>query len=180
MGESADRQAEFLKHFLTHQDDIRAVIGSLVRDRTACDDVFQETALVLWRRFEQYDPARSFGAWARGIAVHKAFHHFDRTRRAPAPLDPGVIERVLEVYDRTEDDGEALRAALQTCLRKLPERSRHLLELRYGQALKLREMAVQLGRKLDAVHKAVSRLRDRLRACIEREMIASGEWQEAG
>ena len=64
-----DRHETFLRLFLKHQGDVRAFIGSLVRDRNVRDDVFQEVALVCWRDFDRYDRSRSFGAWGRGGAA---------------------------------------------------------------------------------------------------------------
>jgi hypothetical protein len=34
------------------------------------DDIFQETMLIAWRCFEDYDATHLLGAWVRGIA-HK-------------------------------------------------------------------------------------------------------------
>lgn len=171
--EPSERQAEFLKVFLGIQDDMRAVIGSLVRNRTACDDIFQEVALVLWKKFDQYDPSRPFGAWARGIAVRKVMQSFDKNRRTPTPLSPDVVEALLGAFnEEKEPDQSAEKEALRVCMKKLPDRSRHLLELRYEKAMKLHEMGVMLDTTLDAVHKALSRLRARLRSCMEKQLRA--------
>ena len=173
-----DRQAEFLGHFLRHQDDIRAVLGSMVRDRAAADDVFQDVALVLWKKFDEFDPTRSFGAWARGIAVRQAMQYFDRHRRAPIPFSPETIEALLKAYEEEDaadggDDADR-QAALRHCIAALPEKSRRLLELRYDARLKLHEVAARLSTTLDAAHKALSRLRLALRKCVEKELAAAG------
>src|SRR6186997_1869701 len=76
-----DRHEEFLRLFLKHQSDIRAFIGSLIRDRHTREDVCQEVALVLWQEFHRYDRARSFGAWARGIAARKIMQRWEKTSR---------------------------------------------------------------------------------------------------
>ena len=78
-----DRQEKFLRLFLQHQGDVRAFLGSLVRDPHARDDLFQEVALICWRDFARYDPTRSFGAWARGIAANKVKQWWAQARRAP-------------------------------------------------------------------------------------------------
>ena len=83
-----DRHEQFLRLFLTHQADVRAFIGSLVRDAHAREDLFQEAALVCWRDFGRYDPARSFGAWARGIAANKVKQWWARAKRGPAAFPP--------------------------------------------------------------------------------------------
>jgi RNA polymerase sigma-70 factor (ECF subfamily) len=173
-----DRSTEFMAHFERHQEDIRAVIGSMVRDRHAREDIFQEVALVLWRKFDEFDGVHSFGAWARGIAVRKVLQSFDRTRRTPQPMDPEIIESVLAAFDETEtESGETAdrREALRHCLGLLPEKSRHLLDLRYEQELKLHEVAARIDSTLDAAHKALSRIRERLLACVQNELVSRKE-----
>ncbi len=168
-------QEEFLRLFLRHQADIKAFLGSLVRDRHARDDLFQEVALVLWREFARYDRSRSFGAWAHGIAVNKVLQRWEKTSRLPIPFSPAALQAVLDAYERTEATASAEADALQECLERLPEKSRRLLVLRYEQALKLGQIAEVLGATLDAVHKALSRIRLRLQECVERRLRAAQE-----
>jgi RNA polymerase sigma-70 factor (ECF subfamily) len=170
-----DRQEEFLKLFLKHQADVKAFIGSMIRDRHARDDVFQEVALVLWREYERYDPSRSFGAWARGIAAKKVMQRWEKHNRLPIPFSPEAIQAVLDAFDRTEVAVSAREEALRQCVEQLPEKSRRLLALRYEESLKLGEIADRLQATLDAVHKALSRIRARLLRCIERRLLAAQE-----
>lgn len=163
-----DRQTRFLALFLQHQDDMRAVIGSFIRDRAAAEDVFQEMALTLWRKFDQFDPTRRFGAWARGIAVRKALQRYDRDRRIPQAMDPATIEAVLAAFDEEEPPGPGPAGeALRQCLERLPEKSRGLVRMRYEEDLSLAAIAERIASTLDAVNKALSRIRAALRACIE-------------
>jgi len=113
---------DFLRLFLRHQGDLRAFLGSVVRDRAAAEDLFQEISLVLWESFAHYDPARPFGAWARGIAVKKVLQGREKTRRLPLSFSPQAIQAVVDAYDRTErlaPDPTHLR----DCISKLPPRS---------------------------------------------------------
>lgn len=167
-----DRESHFLRHYRRHENDIRAVIGSMVRDPQARQDILQDVALVLWKKFDEYDGVHSFGAWARGIAVRKVLQSFARARRVPVPVAPDVIESVIAAYDETEPgetEPSERQEALRRCLERLPDASRRLIELRYGKSLKLREVAERVGSTLDAAHKALSRIRDRLRDCVQKE-----------
>lgn len=157
----------FLRLFLRHQEDLRAFLGSVVRDRAAAEDLFQETALVLWQSFAQYDPARPFGAWARGIAVKKVLQGREKSRRLPLAFSPQALQAVVDAYDRTEDLAPD-SAALRDCISKLPPRSQSLLALRYERSLKLGEIAKEVGSTLDAVHKLLSRIRENLQECLQR------------
>jgi RNA polymerase sigma-70 factor (ECF subfamily) len=167
-----DRRGDFLTLFLRHQTALRAFIGSLLRDRHARDDVFQEVALILWNEFERFDASRSFGAWARGIAANKVQQRWRQQARMPAPFPPEAVQALLEAYDRTETDETPHAEALRRCLEQLPEKSRQLLALRYEESLKLGEIARRVRASLDAVHKALSRLRERLQRCVERRLAA--------
>lgn len=164
----------YMELFLKHQDDLRAFIGSLVRDRHLREDIFQEVAIVLWNKFDQFDTARSFGAWARGIAANKIMQFFDKQKRRAAVLSPEAIESLL--FHRTDEEVDSWadeQAALEKCVRKLPRRTRRLIAMRYEQAMKLREIADEAQATLDAVHKTLSRARDALRKCVERELAAA-------
>jgi RNA polymerase sigma-70 factor (ECF subfamily) len=84
----------FLEHVMPHQSDLRAFIGSLVTDQARREDIFQETALTLWQKFEHFDHSRSFGAWARGVAANKILQAKRQDHRFPMPFDPEVIAQV--------------------------------------------------------------------------------------
>ncbi|MCX7818294.1 MAG: sigma-70 family RNA polymerase sigma factor [Kiritimatiellae bacterium] len=175
--ESADRHERFLAQFLRHQDEIAAVVGSMVRDPHLREDIVQEVAMVLWRKFDEYDPSRPFGAWARGIAVRKVLQAWARQQRLPSAMAPETMEAILAGFDQTESEAEnwaEREAALEHCIGKLPQRSQRLLDLRYREGLSLQAIAERLSSTLDAVNKALSRLRRALRECVEQRLAEAG------
>ncbi len=165
----ADRE-QFLTLFLQSESDLRAFIGSLVLDRHARDDVFQDCALTLWRDFDRYDPQRSFGAWARGVAVHKILQRRRADERFPVPFSPETIQAVRDAYDRTEAAAAPRAEALGQCLEQLPDHARELLRLRYERNLSAGDMAQQTGRTVAAMYQALSRIRAILEDCIRQRM----------
>jgi RNA polymerase sigma-70 factor (ECF subfamily) len=165
---------EFLRRFLRHQDDLRAFLGSVVRDRAAAEDLFQEVSLVLWQSFGNYDPSRPFGAWARGIAVKKVLQTREKSRRLPLAFSPQAIQAVLDAYDRTEKIAPD-PTDLRDCIGKLPPRSQSLLALRYERSLKLAQIAREVGSTLDAVHKLLTRIRENLQECLQRRLQSDPE-----
>jgi len=164
-----DRHAEFLKRFLAAQADLKAFLASVVLDRGDVEDLFQETSLTLWAKYGDYDPARPFGAWARGVAAHKVLQ--ERARKTPLAFSPAAVRAILEAFERSAPPAED-PAALRDCVRRLPERSRLLLSLRYERALKLADVARRVGSTLDAVHKALTRVREALEDCLRRKAAA--------
>jgi RNA polymerase sigma-70 factor (ECF subfamily) len=162
-----DRQQRFLDLFLRHQHDVRGFIASIVRDWHRCDDVVQELAIVLWQRFDDYDPDRPFGAWARGIAANLVLRDFDRHRRALPLLSPEAIQALLVAYDaEPEPEPSREQEALRRCLARLSAPARRLIALRYGEDLAPSALAARVGSSLAAVKKALVRSRAALHACV--------------
>jgi RNA polymerase sigma-70 factor, ECF subfamily len=171
-------QNEFLRLLLAAETDLRAFVRSVLRDSAAVDDVFQETALVLWERFAEYDPARPFGAWARGVAARKLLQRRDRESRFPRTLSPEAIQGVCEAFDRMEGPIASRRQeALEECLARLPEKSRELIQSRYRDERTPQQIAHETGRTLAAVYQMLSRVRSLLEDCIRQRLKA---WDGGG
>ncbi len=163
-------RGDFLRLLLRAEPDLRAFIGSLVFDPHEREDVFQEVALVVWEQFTRYDPARPFGAWARGIAGNKVLQMRDKLAKRPIPLTAELIDTVRVAFDQSEELEQNRVEALRKCLEKLPTPSRQLVTLRYEQGKPCEVIATELRASLDAIYKALSRLRQRLEVCVEQRL----------
>ena len=71
-------EAAFETLFREYQREVYGWIVRLVRDRSAAEDLTIETFWRIHRSRARFDPARSFGAWARRIAVNVAIDHLKR------------------------------------------------------------------------------------------------------
>ena len=131
--------------------------------------------MVAWEKFSQFETDRSFGAWIRGIAARKIMQHRDKLGRLPIPFSPEAVEAVRDAFDRAEQSGSARAEALENCVGRLPERSSHLLKMRYEESHSMAHIAEQVGRTSQAVQRALSRIRAILLDCIERRLAAAGE-----
>jgi len=138
------------------------------------DDVFQLTALALWRRFDTYDPSRSFLNWALGVARFEAatwLRTRDRDRlRFSDELTLLLLDAVAEL---PEDEVSDRQVALPGCVDKLTETDRLLLTECYQRETDVASIAVRLGRSAQSVHNSLARIRRALHDCIERS-IARG------
>lgn len=167
-----DERDAFLRRLLANEPDLRAFIGSLVREAHAREDVFQDVAVTLWQRAGKYDPERSFGAWARGVAANKILQRRDQDRRFPVVFSSETIRAIVDAFDRTEETASHRRDALAHCLERLPAEPRRLLGLRYEEGLGVDEIASRVNRTVDAVYRGLSRVRAALEACIRRRLAA--------
>ena len=171
-------QAQFLTLLLQHEQNLRAFIGSLVRVRQDFDDILQDTVLTLWQKFGEFEPDRSFGAWARGVAAKKILQHRGRSGNLPTPFSPDAIQAVVDAFDRHALHSSDASDALETCLERLPAASRQALHLWYAEACSIDRIAAQLDCTVGAAYKMMARLRARLLECVRRRLTGIQEVQE--
>ena len=157
---------DFLHFFRKAETDLRAFIGSVIRDPHAREDIFQEVSRTLWQKFDDYDLSRSFGAWARGIASRKILEARRRSARFPLLFPPETVEAIAEAFDESDEPAAAREAALKLCLDALPPRSRQILMARYDGRQPCEQIARSTGSSLKAIHQTLSRLRRALHTCI--------------
>jgi len=81
-------QAAFEALFREHQREVYGWIVRLVRDPSAADDLTIETFWRIYRSRARFDSSRSFGAWARRIAINVALDHLNRAGTDRARLAP--------------------------------------------------------------------------------------------
>src|ERR1700722_10832150 len=108
--DSSPNHDQFVEGYLRSQDRIYAYVVSLLPNRADAEDVFQQTSLILWKKWQQFDPTRDFVTWACGIA-HFEVRNFLRKQQdkpgiARVYLSEDVLEEVsqvrLEMHDVLE------------------------------------------------------------------------------
>src|SRR5437899_2667383 len=58
----------FLQFFARHEPGLRAFVRSLLPAWDLVDDVIQDACLVMWKKFDQFEPGTDFLCWACTIA----------------------------------------------------------------------------------------------------------------
>lgn len=170
--DASSRQAARL--WTLAQPVVSAFVTSVVRDFSARDDVLQETAVAVMESYERYDPARPFVGWALGIARNQVGIYLRRCKREPLVFDAETISCLAAAFEAAAADASPKLHFLQVCLQQLEGRARELCDLRYRLDQKPAAIAAQLGMTANTVAKALQRIRDQLRACIERKSLLEG------
>jgi RNA polymerase sigma-70 factor, ECF subfamily len=166
---NSERSQKFTEHLQQCQGELLRYIFILVRNSEDAQDVFQQTCLTLWEKFDQFDPSQKFLAWACGVARFKACKFLTQCRRHRARFSDEFAQQLVQVRLNSEAAGhEARRAALPGCVDKLPAAQRELLKLCYGERKRVTEVAAHLGRSVCGVHNSLRLIREKLMACIER------------
>ena len=163
---------QFVQLFVRHEPQIYRYVYGLLPNATEAQEVMQETAVALWRRFAEYDADKPFLAWACGFARFEVFNHYRRQSRRPSPLADDVLEQLSVPFFNGIDDLNRRRAALDDCLTKLPEADRRLVQIRYESQTTVREMARTNGASEHTLYKALERIRRMLFDCVSRTLAA--------
>src|SRR5215510_13047709 len=66
--------------FRQFQGEVYGWIVRIVRDPSAAEELTVETFWRIYRAHARFDPARSFGAWARRVATNVALDHLSNVR----------------------------------------------------------------------------------------------------
>lgn len=162
-----------------HQSELYAYIFAVVRNWQDTDDLFQSVCLVLWRKFELFQPGTSFFSWARQTAKFEV-RNFLRRNRAPGCVNEKVLDALAEsAGDDRNDDAESYLAALRGCKQKLAEADKELLSLHYVDDLGSREIAERLSRTQPSVCNSLKRIRRWLLECVRNNMIRQERFGES-
>ena len=172
MSEST-KHDQFAEHFVRNQHRIFAFIVTLVGNRADAEEVFQQTSLTIWRKWESFDTSADFVRWACGIAHNHARNHFRKEKRASVLLDKDVLEQLSEEAPASLTATDARLPALRLCLQELSKRSRETIESYYlGKSVEA--MAKERLMTRNAMYKTLRRIRQALHDCIMRKMADGG------
>jgi RNA polymerase sigma-70 factor len=156
-----------------HMDMLLTFIRATIRDSASVDDIFQETVLVAWRRFDDYDPNRPLAQWLRGIARKLILAHFRNLAKRPVYCDAAVLqvldERLAHIDRQPGDTWKDKVIALDACMAHLPPALRQCTELYYRDDLKTEAIAQTVHVTREAVKKRLQRARALLADCLRRK-----------
>lgn len=151
---------------------VAAFVASVVRDFRDREDVLQETALAVFDSIDAYDSQRPFNAWAIGVARNQVGLYLRRRKRDRLVFGDSTIATLEAAFGRSAASPKL--DFLPECMQQLKGRAREMCDLRYQEDLKPAAIAQRLGLKANAVSKALQRIREQLRLCIESKAAVEG------
>ena len=166
-GDENAAQQRFLSLFLRSEREIFRYVAVLVPNVADAEDIVQQTALVLWEKFDAYDPSQPFTPWACRFALNKTRQWIERRQRWQALLEGGLAEELERRHEELRPELEVRLKHLEGCLGKLPEEQRILVEGYYYRRDGVEKLAESSGRTAAATYKMLQRIRQALQACIE-------------
>lgn len=150
------------------------VISSHVRNPEDAMEVLQDTFLKVYTARKSWDGRFSFSGWLYRIAINASIDRYRRSDRLKTTPLEDVLESQLENSSTKPPANSPLgglaegerRRLLEEAVRRLPERQREVVSLRYFGEMSLDEIAAVLSCPLGTVksnlHKAVMSLKNLL------------------
>jgi RNA polymerase sigma-70 factor, ECF subfamily len=173
----AEKSAIFAELLLESRRDLFGLIYSLVQNLPDAEDVYQDTALVLWQKFDDFTLGTNFSAWAMRVAHLRVLKHAAAKRKQRLFFSDALLESISQAYQRDAagaDRGNRRSEALENCLQKLSARDRRLVTRCYAPDRDYADIAQSEGRTVGAIYQAVDRIRKALFACVERTLAMEG------
>jgi len=155
---------------LQHKSMLQAFVFSLIEDWVLTEDVLQETAVYICNHWQDFTPGSNFAAWARAVARLRCHEVLNAELRQRALQDKVRIEFRDAVWDEHVDLNAERKGALVDCVDRLPERSKTILLNRYHQDRSWESIADELEMRLELLYLTMSRIRHKLRDCVERKL----------
>jgi RNA polymerase sigma-70 factor (ECF subfamily) len=169
------KQHEFMKLFLNHQSVVTGYLLACTGDLTKAEEIFQDVSLVLWEKFDTYDPSKSFKAWALGVARLEVLKSHQQFARSKEILSEDAVEKLAHAAAEVSENISAVNKYLDICLEKIRNTMKNVIEMKYRQELSIANIAKKIGKKTGAVEMILVRARRFLRKCIDQHM---GEGKE--
>ena len=153
---------------------IYSYILSLLSNSHDAEEVFSEVSRILWEKFDKYESGTNFRAWAMKVAYFKVLRFVDDRKREPAIFDTMFFQTIDRLASENSQLLDDQYRALADCVGQLRPGDRQLLELRYAEGATTKGVAAALGRKIDAVYKALGRIHQKLFDCITSRLAEEG------
>ena len=165
-GDSAAYE-QFIRLFARHEGGLRAFVRSLLPGRDHADEVMQETCVVLWRKFADFDKDSDFLAWGCTTARFEVLKYRRKLARDRHVFNVDLLELLADQSVSAMDRRVRELQALEHCMQRLSPEQRKLIAACYAPGITIKEAAGELGRSATGLYKALNRIRIVLLECIK-------------
>jgi RNA polymerase sigma-70 factor, ECF subfamily len=164
------RYNEFVGLVRLHTNRILGYLDVLLLNRDDAEDMFQETCIVLWRKFDEFKPGTNFLAWALRVADRKVMN-FRTTQSRRVAFHTSLRDVLItEIANRKAEDADDSLTALAGCMERLAQSDQSMVKLCYAEEVPIPQLADKMGRSPESIYHSLRRIRVLLLDCIRREL----------
>ena len=161
-----------MKLALEYRVELVAYARSLLGNYSAAEDAVQEAMLVVVKKFDQFQEGTSMLAWCRAIVRLEVLRIKQRHQREQSLTEHLLDDAIDAAFDEFQtaqcrEGAQDWHETLERCLERVPKRGRSVLQARFVDELSYQQIAQRVGMTLEAVRKALFRLKKQVRLCVE-------------
>ena len=160
----------FMRLWVRHQSHVYAYIRALVFRRADAEDILKEVAVVLWRKFEQFEPGSRFDQWAYRVARNQVLYYRQKRHRDRLLFSQDLIDSIADEMVSSHPSRGGYFDALESCLDGISSDDRELVRQRHEPGATNRSISKMLGRSESAISRALNRIYLALLQCIRAKM----------
>lgn len=166
-----------------YQQKIYNLLYQRVRDRETAEDICQEVFLKAWQALPNFKGQSAFYSWLYKIAINCCID-FLRKQNKGIVMSweelPQHADKAIEASQRQPSISQILekkefRNIVGKAVRQLPTGQRDVFYLRYGEELRIKDIALHLKKSEGTIkthlHHAHRKLRDMLRPYLQNEPL---------
>ncbi len=165
-----DKTKRFFKLFLGIQPKLYAYIVFLVHNGDVAEDLLQDTAALIWGKFDEFQEDSNFQAWAMKIAYYKVLDYRKKKNHKELLFGEEQMDFYAALAADFVEKADNRLVALQGCLQKLSEDDRKLVDLRYNHGITLKSIAEKAGRSITGIYRVMARIHNQLLKCIRQTL----------
>ncbi|MEM7390826.1 MAG: sigma-70 family RNA polymerase sigma factor, partial [Verrucomicrobiota bacterium] len=118
----SDPRGAFARELTANHSRLRAFVYSLVQDHHSADDVMQDVASVLWKKYSEGEHIQNFRSWAITIARFTVLNWRRRQARLPIPMDDEQFAILADAAIQAVERNDPRSDALMDCFQKLDQK----------------------------------------------------------
>ena len=168
-----DSQERFVILLGQVQPDLRRYIYSLCHNMGDTEDVFQETSLALWRKFDSYDKSQPFLNWAFRFAYFEVMKFREKAKKQQI-LSEETLKLLSQECQKDQDIKKDHERFLSGCVAKLDDKEKELVKMRYSKKMTVVKINQHFGETGKKIYRALERIRFKLYACIDNHLESEG------
>ena len=164
------KHEEFIALFVRHEPAIHSFLTSLLGGLDDAEVAMQETSMVLWKKFDQFEAGTSFRTWAFRIARFEAMNLRRKRQRDRHFFSDELVRLLADEAAQHAAQLEEERRVLAHCVAKLDSGDRRLLAGCYQEGSTIKAYAESVGRTPNAVRKHLAKVRTALSSCVQQTL----------
>jgi RNA polymerase sigma-70 factor (ECF subfamily) len=171
-----DNESELLlRRVLGERLKLLPYLRSIVRRRDLAEDIFQDLCVLALQKHQELAKISHLERWLRVAARQLAMNALRKASNQNLQLGDQVLDLMDRHWSRLDGtSGSVMADMLELCVQRLAPSARNILNARYVEGLACGEVAVKLGRSVESLYVALSRIHKRLAQCIRRNMALAG------